>query len=71
LSLAETALTLCRELGDRHREAALQNNLADLLHAAGQSEQAMDHLKQAVTIYAEVGGQADEWHPEIWKLAEW
>ena len=67
----ETALTLCTSLGDRHREAALNNNLADLLHAAGRSEEAMPRLKQAVEIYADIGVEAGNVQPEIWKLTEW
>jgi tetratricopeptide (TPR) repeat protein len=71
IQLAETALALCVSQGDRHREAALHNNLADLLHAAGKSEAAMSHLKQAVTILAEIGVESGDVQPEIWKLAEW
>jgi DNA-binding SARP family transcriptional activator len=70
LEHAEAALALCVSTGDRHHEAALHNNLADLLHAAGRSEEAMRHLTQAVTIFAEVG-EEDELQPEIWKLVEW
>ncbi|MPZ15914.1 MAG: AAA family ATPase [Chloroflexi bacterium] len=36
-SLAEEALTLCARLGDRHREAAVRNNLADLHYQGGPS----------------------------------
>jgi hypothetical protein len=57
-------------LGDRHREAALRNHLADLLHAAGRGEEAMAELKAAVTIFAEVGEEG-KLEPEIWKLSEW
>ena len=71
LSLTEAALVLCVSQGDRHREAALHNNLADLLHATGQTEAAMKHLKQAVSIYAEIGVEAGTVQPEIWKLSEW
>jgi DNA-binding SARP family transcriptional activator len=67
----ETALDLCASVGDRHREAALHNNLADLLHAAGRSEKAMSHLKQAVKIYVDIGMEAGNVQPEIWKLTEW
>ncbi len=68
----EQALTLCAAIGDRHREAALRNNLADLLHASGQQEAAMAHLKQAVAIFAAVGEPAGvPGQPEIWKLVEW
>jgi predicted ATPase len=71
IQTASAALELCVAQGDRHHEAALHNNLADLLHAAGRSEEAMVHLKQAVTIFAEVGSAADPTQPEIWKLTEW
>ena len=70
LELAETALALCTSHGDRHRQAALHNNLADLLQAMGRPEDAMGHLKQAVTIFTEVGAP-DRLQPEIWKLVEW
>jgi predicted ATPase/DNA-binding SARP family transcriptional activator len=65
------ALALCQTYGDRHREAALHNNLADLLHQMGDEDGAMAELKTAVTIYAEIGGQPGSWQPEIWKLTEW
>ena len=60
-----------RAQGDRHREAALENNLADLHHAAGRAEEAMDHLKRAVAIFAEVGADEATRLPEIWKLVSW
>jgi predicted ATPase/DNA-binding SARP family transcriptional activator len=69
--LTEAALILCASQGDRHRQAALHNNLADLFYATGQTEAAMAHLKQAVTIFAEIGEEAGTWQPEIWKLVEW
>jgi predicted ATPase/DNA-binding SARP family transcriptional activator len=70
LDLTTTALALCASQGDRHREAALHSNLADLLHAAGRPDQAIAHLKQAATIFAQVG-QPERLQPEIWKLVEW
>jgi tetratricopeptide (TPR) repeat protein len=71
LQMAEAALGLCARRGDRHREAALLNNLADLLHSAGREPEAMEYLRQAVAIFAEIGQQAGEQDPEIWKLSEW
>ena len=81
------ALKLCTAQGDRHREAALHNNLADLYYLKGQSDAAMAQLKQAVAIFSEIdmsilGGrdgtiantvlQAERhYQPEIWKLSEW
>ena len=71
ISCAQAALDLCVTLGDRHHEAALQNHLADLLHAADRSDEAMAHVRQAVLIYAEIGVEAGAVQPEIWKLSEW
>ena len=71
IELTQTALELCQTQGDRHRQAALHNNLADLLHHAGQTESAMEHLKQAVAIFAEIGEDPGALQPEIWKLVEW
>lgn len=71
IGLLEEALTLCLRLGDRHREAALRSNLADLLHSAGHHEASMIQLKQAVTIFAQIGLEAGPENAEIWKLTEW
>jgi len=60
-----------KELGDRHRQAALHNNMADLLHEIDCSDEAMDHLKQAAGIYSDIGGEVGQWRPEIWMLTEW
>ena len=57
-------------VGDRHREAALLNNAADLLHAAGQHDEAIERLKSAVAIFAEIGEEG-AMEPEIWKLVDW
>lgn len=80
INLTEAALNLCISQGDRHREAALHNNMADLLHSAGLTEAAMAHLKQAVSIFTEIGvpqsvgpdnKRPASYQPEIWKLSEW
>jgi predicted ATPase len=71
IRLASKALELCQKRGDRHHQAALHNNLADLFHRAGREEEAMQQLKQAVVIFAEIGAPAEENQPEIWKLTEW
>jgi hypothetical protein len=65
------ALDLVAAQGDRHREAALRNNLADTLHRAGRDDEAMEELKRAVAIFAEVGGHEDEPQPGVWRLVEW
>lgn len=65
------ALDDCIVLGDRHLEAALRNNLADQLRACGDQEAAMAQLKEAVTIFAEIGERVEDWEPEIWKLVTW
>ena len=71
IALLEDALAACRRTGEPHLEAAVENNLADQLHAAGRTEEAMPHLKRAVALFAEVGGRPGELEPEIWKLVTW
>jgi predicted ATPase len=68
--LTEQALELCAAQGDRHREAALRNNLADLLHSLGAHEEAMEELKRAVSLFAEIG-EPGELQPAIWRLVDW
>ena len=41
--------------GDRHQEAAVHNNLADLLLRAGDDTAAISHFKQAVVLFAGIG----------------
>jgi predicted ATPase len=71
LELVHTALQLSIQQGDRHREAAARNNLADLLRAMGDEQAAMQELKQAVAVFADVGLDTGSLQPEIWKLVEW
>ena len=71
IALIRDALARCEGQGDRHRQAALENNLADLLHATGHPSEAMEHLRRAVALFAEIGGRPGELEPEIWKLVEW
>ncbi len=69
--LTREALELCIAHGDRHHEAALRNNLADLLHRAGRSDGAMEELKRAVTAFAAIGSEGDALYPGVWSLVEW
>ena len=70
--LLREALAQCALEGDLHHEAALRNNLADVLHRSGRREAAMEELKRAVSAFAAVGGEDDEFlYPGIWSLAEW
>jgi tetratricopeptide (TPR) repeat protein len=71
IALLRDALAECRRTGETHLEAAVENNLADQLHAVGRTDEAMAHLKRAVALFAEVGGRPGELEPEIWKLVSW
>jgi predicted ATPase len=71
IPLAREALEDCIRIGDRHHQAALLNMLADLHHAVGREAESMTYLKQAVTLFAEIGGDIGRDIPEIWKLTEW
>jgi hypothetical protein len=71
MALGVHAVEACRRIGDRHLEAAVENHLADLLHDAGREDLAMEHLKRAVTLFADIGEGAGDPDPGIWTLAAW
>ena len=62
---------VCVAIGDRHREAALRDHLAQVLHQAGRPDEAMQELKQAVAIFADIGVEGGSIQTEIWRLSEW
>ena len=66
---AARALGLAERQGDRHRCAALHSQLADVLHAAGDEEAALTHLKASAAGFTDV--QGEEIRAEIWTLSEW
>ncbi len=74
--LASATGLLSEEFARSHRLAPLESlevggwdpRAEDLLRAAGRNEEAMRHLKRAVTLFSEVGGARE---PEVWKLVEW
>jgi DNA-binding SARP family transcriptional activator len=70
-ALLREALELCVVQGDLHHEAALRNNLADVLHHSGRTEESMAELKRAVSGFAAIGGEGEERYPGIWSLVEW
>jgi len=68
------ALTLATATADRHHEAALRNNLADVLNAAGRRSDAIVEVARSATILAELGGlgaASREPTPEVWRLVDW
>lgn len=65
------ALELAEVAGDRHRMAAIHDNLADFLHQAGDEAAAMEELKLAAALFADVGVNPGELEPEVWLLKQW
>jgi hypothetical protein len=63
--MTEPALERCAVQGDRHYEGALHNNLADLLHAVGRSDEARSHLGRGAPSLAELGAGEGLRQPEI------
>jgi len=68
------AIAIATATADRHHEAALRNNLADLLNAAARRPEAIAQVALSATILAELGGvgaASRELTPEIWRLIDW
>ena len=45
--------------------------MGDIHHASGHDDEAMTHLKRAVAIFSDVGGDEATRLAEIWKLVSW
>ena len=69
IEMVTEAVSIAQRTGNRHREAALHDHLADLHHRAGREEEAQVALTNAVTLFSEIG--TGEWHPEVWLLSRW
>lgn len=69
LMLVDEALRLAAAIGDRHRQAALYNHLADLYHRMGRDADSEAALKEAVKLFVEV--EPGAWEPEVWLLTWW
>jgi tetratricopeptide (TPR) repeat protein len=67
--LIEDAIAIAVRTGNRHREAALHNHLADLHHKAGRDTEANQELMRAVSLFADVDAGSPE--PEVWLLRQW
>ena len=65
------ASVVVQRTGERHLEAALENNLADALETAGRREEAMTHLKAAAAGFADIGTATGDPEPGIWMLESW
>ena len=69
VDLIEEAIQIAARTGNRHREAALHNHLADIHHRAGREDEAGHQLMEAVALFADVSAGAQE--PEVWLLRQW
>ncbi|HEY6628273.1 MAG TPA: tetratricopeptide repeat protein, partial [Acidimicrobiia bacterium] len=69
VELIEEAIQIAARTGNRHREAALFNHLADLHHRAGREDEAEQQLMRAVSLFADVNAGGQE--PEVWLLRQW
>ena len=71
IDLFTRALGQCREIGDRHREAAILSNLGDVQFAAGLADEAAASVRRSAVIMAEIRMDGEELIPEVWRLTEW
>ncbi|MGH8911914.1 MAG: BTAD domain-containing putative transcriptional regulator [Acidimicrobiia bacterium] len=69
VELVNEALAIAARIGDRHRQGALYNHLADLHHQTGRRSDAEAALTEAVKLLVEI--EPGSWEPEIWLLTRW
>jgi hypothetical protein len=70
VDLAREALGLAVAVGDRHRQAALHDRLADLHHATGRPAESQVELTEAASLFSTLRGTED-WEPELWLFTRW
>jgi DNA-binding SARP family transcriptional activator len=69
IDMVSEAIGIAQRTGNRHREAALHDHLADLHHRAGREDEAQTALTRAVSLFSGIG--TGDWHPEVWLLSRW
>ncbi|MPZ54686.1 MAG: AAA family ATPase, partial [Acidimicrobiia bacterium] len=69
LALVKEGLEIASRIGDKHRQGALFNHLADIHHRAGRNKEAEDALTEAVKLLVEI--EPGSWQPEVWLLTNW
>ena len=69
IRMVNEAVGIAERTGNRHREAALHDHLADLHHRAGREDEANLALTKAVTLFSGIG--TGDWLPEVWLLSRW
>jgi len=70
-SAFERSLALFEKIGNRHGQACAYDNLGQVYIDRGDEELAMDNLKKAVTIMAEIAVDKSELVPEMWEIDGW
>lgn len=58
LQSLQTALQICREIGDKTGEGATLNNISLIHHARGDYDTALQYLQQSLAIRQEIGDKA-------------
>lgn len=67
----EEALGMAITVGDRHRQAAILDELAGVLRDLGMIPESEDRQRRAVELFADIEAASGERRPEIWLLSRW
>jgi tetratricopeptide (TPR) repeat protein len=67
----ERGLEIFERIGNRHGLARSYDNLGQVYMDKEEREKAMDYLKKAVAILAEISVDKDEIEPEMWQSGAW
>lgn len=67
----EEALRLAITVGDRHRQAAILDELAGALRDLNMIPESEERQRRAVELFADIEAASGERRPEIWLLSRW
>jgi tetratricopeptide (TPR) repeat protein len=67
----EESLVLFDKLGNRHGTARIYDNLSQVFSETGQKDKAIEYIKKAVAILADISTDETGPSPEMWQSGAW
>ena len=67
----DKSLALFEKLGNKHGTARIYDNLSQVYSETGQKDKAIDYMKKAVTILADISAEDTGPSPEMWQSGAW
>jgi tetratricopeptide (TPR) repeat protein len=67
----DKSLELFKKLGNKHGAARIYDNLSQVYSEIGEKDRAIDYMKKAVSILADISAEETGPSPEMWQSGAW